>query len=198
VSGGVGLTDEQLLAQLAAGDEQAFTTLVERYHPRLVRLAGSFVGHRELAEDIAQETWIAVLRGIDRFEGRSAFRSWLFQVCVNRARSIAVREQRMVPVDPGAASLDGEFRADGSWRTPPVAWSGSVDGDEAGLLVLVRRAIEELPAAQREVVVLRDVEGLPADEVCEVLAISPGNQRVLLHRGRTRVRRALNGAVSSR
>jgi RNA polymerase sigma-70 factor (ECF subfamily) len=197
VSGGVEVTDEELLAQLIRGDEQAFTALVERYHPRLVRLAGSFVGHRELAEDIAQETWIAVLRGIDRFEGRSAFRSWLFQVCVNRARSVAVKERRTVPVDPGASSLDGEFRADGSWRTPPVAWSGAIDDDEAGLLDRVRRAIDDLPGAQRQVVVLRDVEGLPAAEVCQVLAISPANQRVLLHRGRSRVRRALSEAVSS-
>ncbi|CAN5565858.1 sigma-70 family RNA polymerase sigma factor [soil metagenome] len=194
--------DAQLLARLRIGDETAFTELVRRYHSRLVALAGTFVGRRDLAEDVVQETWLAVLGGLDRFEGRAALRTWLFQICANRARSVAEREHRMIPVeqvdtDQRPDVFADPFAADGSWATPPRRWSGSIesDVDDSGLVAAVRVAIAGLPAGMRQVVTLRDVDGLSAQEVCAVLALSATNQRVLLHRGRARVRAALERAV---
>lgn len=187
--------DAGLLAGLPAGDEAAFTALVGRYQLRLVGLATTFVGRRDLAEDVVQETWLAVLKGMDRFEGRAALRTWLFQICANRARTAAVREQRVDPV----ADLDGEpppdpFAVDGSWLTPPRRWAGrqADDADDSRLVAAVRAAIEDLPPRQRRVVTLRDVDGLSAEEVCAVLSISDANQRVLLHRGRAHVRAAID------
>ena len=181
---------------MRAGDELAFGELVERYQPRLLRLAGTFVGSRDLVEDIAQETWLAVFRGVDRFEGRSSFRTWLFQICANRARSIAVRERRIVPVEDVTRVADRPvFAADGSWETPPDPWADEA-GDRAELVAAVQTAIVALPLTQRQVITLRDVEGLSAEEVCEVLMLSDGNQRVLLHRARLRVRAALGTVVS--
>ena len=189
-------SDVDLLARIRAGDEPAFTELVERYHPRLIRFAGTFVGGRDLVEDVAQETWLAVLRGVDRFEGRSSFKSWLFQICANRARSIAVREHRVVPVEDVTLLADHPvFAADGSWESAPDPWAALVV-DQADLLAAVQAAILELPWAQRQVITLRDVEGLPAQEVCAVLMITEVNQRVLLHRARLRVRTVLGAAVA--
>jgi RNA polymerase sigma-70 factor (ECF subfamily) len=189
-------TDRDLLERLARGDESAFAELVRAYHPSLVRLAGTFVGRRDLAEDVAQETWVAALRGLDRFEGRSSLRTWLFQICANRARSIGSREDRVVPLDPVAlAERSDAFAADGSWAEPPQPWPAL---DEAELVTAIRRAIEELPPSQRQVVTLRDVEGLAATDVCDVLGLTEANQRVLLHRGRFRVRQILAEAVSAR
>lgn len=182
---------------MRGGDESAFSELVERYHPRLLRWAGTFVGSRDLAEDIAQETWLAVLRGVHRFEGRSAFRTWLFQICANRARSIAVSEHRIVPVDDVTRVADQPvFAADGSWETPPDEWATEAE-DRAELIAAVRTAIIALPPAQRQVMTLRDVEGMSAEEVCEVLMLTDGNQRVLLHRARLHVRAALGRAAVS-
>jgi RNA polymerase sigma-70 factor, ECF subfamily len=184
-------SDGDLVVRLRAGDESAFTELVERYHPRLIRLAGTFVSGRDLVEDVAQETWLAVVRGVDRFEGRSSFKSWLFQICANRARSIAVHEQRIVPVEDVTRVADqSAFAADGSWETQPEDWASSVQ-DEAELLASVQAAILELPPTQRQVVTLRDVDGLAAEEVCAILALTDANQRVLLHRARLGVRNAL-------
>ena len=185
-----------LLARVRAGDELAFSELFERYHPRLIRWAGTFAGRRDLVEDIAQETWLAVLRGVDRFEGRSSFKTWLFQICANRARSIAVREHRIVPVDDVTRVADQPvFAVDGSWETPPVRGAAAA-GDRAELLDAVQTAILALPFTQRQVITLRDIEGLAAEAVCEVLMLTDGNQRVLLHRARLRVRAALGREVS--
>jgi RNA polymerase sigma-70 factor (ECF subfamily) len=169
---GIDASSEQaaLVVRLRAGDDRAFDVLVTEYHPRLVRLARAFVPRPDLAEDAVQETWLALLRGIDRFEGRSSLQSWLFQICANRARSLSARERPTIP-------LDVDLAGDAPNTADPTAD--------------VYRAIDELPEAQRRVVVLRDVEGRPASEVCDVLALSEANQRVLLHRGRARVRRAL-------
>ncbi|MDT4960148.1 MAG: hypothetical protein QOF87_3643 [Pseudonocardiales bacterium] len=186
-------TDADLLERLRQGDEGAFSELVQRYHPRLIRLASSFLSRRDLAEDVAQETWLAVLRGIERFEGRCALRTWLFQICVNRARSIAIRERRVVPVDPASDVGADLFAADGSRVVPPQPWANSID--DAALLAVAQGAILDLPDSQRQVVSLRDVDGLSANEVCHVLSISDANQRVLLHRGRARVRASLRPAV---
>jgi RNA polymerase sigma-70 factor (ECF subfamily) len=195
---GVGVeVDKDLLARLGIGDESAFTDLIGRYHARLVRLAASFVARSDVAEDVVQETWIAVLNGVGGFEGRSAFRTWIFQICVNKAKSAAVREQRVVPVDPAELELDADFAPDGSWAVAPRRWADGVDEEAAGspLVDRVRCAIEALPTAQRQVLTLRDVEGLSATEVAAVLSISDVNQRVLLHRGRRQVRRSVEGVV---
>jgi RNA polymerase sigma-70 factor (ECF subfamily) len=188
---GVVPTDDELIDRVQAGDGGAFAELVVRYHTRLVRLAGSFVARRDLAEDIAQETWIAVLRGVDRFEHRSSPRTWLFAICVNQARSTGKREQRMVPVDASLPTVDPDrFGRDGAWALPPAPWTDAVDDrlQAAALAPMAQRAIDDLPDPQRQVVTLRDAEGLSSHEVCEVLSISEANQRVLLHRGRARVR----------
>jgi RNA polymerase sigma-70 factor, ECF subfamily len=189
--------DEELLRRLCAGDEQAFGGLVDRYHGRIVRLAQTIVGRHELAEEVAQETWIAVLRGASRFEGRSSVRSWLFAICVNRARSTSGREFRTPSVDATSPSVDpSRFTSSGQWVTPPEDWSAVVDDRllAAKLAAEAQVAIADLPEVQRQVVTLRDVEGLSSTEVCHVLSLSAANERVLLHRGRSRIRAALEQA----
>lgn len=186
-------SDVDLLEGLRAGDEDAFAALVSRYHPRLIRLAMTCVHGRELAEDVAQETWLAVVRGVDKFEGRSPLRSWLFQICINRARSASGREGRDVSVDPGEGVIE-RFDAAGGWLTPPEAWPD----DEDELLARVHEAIEQLPDVQRQVLTLRDIEGLSSDETCQVLSVSNANQRVLLHRARARVRASVDAKVGRR
>jgi len=186
--------DKALLEQLRAGEEKAFVVLVERYHHRLTRLALTFVPSLEMAEDVAQETWLAVFRGVGRFEGRSSLRAWLFQICANRARSWAAREQRLASAGRlELAAAPGRPGFGDGWSSPSQHWAEAVDdrleADE--LAVYVLRAIEDLPQLQRQVVTLRDVEGLPSLKVCEALSLSEPNQRVLLHRGRSRIRRVV-------
>ena len=186
--------DRELLEQVRAGEERAFVELVARYQSSLVRLARTYVSSDAIAEDVAQETWLAVLRGLDGFEGRSTFRTWLFQILVNRARSTGVREHRSIAVgDAGPAVDASRFDASGAWMSPPQHWVE--DSDERlsaqTLTVPIRDALELLPPRQREVVLLRDVDGLSSEEVCRVLEISEANQRVLLHRGRSGLRTAL-------
>lgn len=188
-----------LVDRLRRGEEKAFTGLVERFHTRLTRFALTFVDRRELAEDAAQETWAAVLDGIDRFEGRASLDTWLFQICANRARSIAERERRVVPVDPTGPTVDpGLFNASGGWASPVPVWADGVEErlDAAVLADRIRREVEELPEPLRQVVTLRDVDGFTAAQVCEILAISPANQRVRLHRGRARIRELLQREVT--
>ena len=186
--------DTELVARLRTGDEQAFVVLVRRYHDSMVRLASSFVPSRAVAEEVVQDTWMGVLRGIGGFEGRSSLRTWLFRILVNRARTAGQRERRTVAIgDAGPAVEASRFDAAGSWAAPPEQWIEDTDDRlRAGKLAgRIRSAIEELPARQRDVVTLRDVEGLSSDEVCHILEITNGNQRVLLHRGRSRVRQVL-------
>ncbi len=183
--------DGELLLRLRSGDERAFVTLVERYQEQMLRLAVSFVPSRAVAEEVVQDTWLAMLRGLDAFEGRSSLKTWLFRILVNRARTTGTHEQRTVPVaDPEPAVDPSRFDASGSWADPPEHWIEAAEGRiEAGKLAgRIRVLIDELPARQREVVILRDVEEMTSEEVCAVLAISDGNQRVLLHRGRSRLR----------
>lgn len=190
--------DDDLLRRLRAGDEAAFAALVREYQPRLLRLAESIGASRAVAEEIVQDVWIAVLRGIDRFEGRSSFKTWLFRILVNRARTTAGREHRTVSVaDLGA---DEAFDGTGAWASPPVHWSDQVDDRlvASDLAARVVDVLPSLPEAQRQVVVLRDVEGLPAADVADLLGITDGNQRVLLHRARGRIRAALEGEVTAR
>jgi len=195
--------DAALLAGLRARDERAFAELVARHGPALLRHARTFVNSAASAEDVVQETWLAVVTGVERFEGRALLRTWLYGIVANRARTRAVRERRSVPFSAlASAELHADFhpvdagrfeqrdRWSGHWRTAPERWPDEqVEAEET--LALVAAAIEALPPAQREVVRLRDVEGWDAAEVCAALALSAGNQRVLLHRGRSRVRAAL-------
>jgi RNA polymerase sigma-70 factor (ECF subfamily) len=190
--------DSELLTRLRAGEEEAFLTLVERHHDTMLRLARSFVRSAAVAEEVVQETWLAVLRGIDGFAGRSSVRTWILAILVNRARSIAVREQRSIAVgDTGPVVDASRFDASGAWMSPPVHWVEESDDriTAAAMSGQIHRALDELSPHQRDVVLLRDVEGLSTQEVCEVLEISEGNQRVLLHRGRSHLRQALEASL---
>jgi RNA polymerase sigma-70 factor (ECF subfamily) len=183
--------DGELLLRLRSGDERAFVGLVERYQEQMLRLATSFVPSQAVAEEVVQDTWLALLRGLDGFEGRSSLKTWLFRILVNQARATGTREHRSVPVaDPEPAVDPARFDAAGGWADPPEHWIEAAEGRlEAGKLAdRIRALMDELPARQREVVILRDVEEMSSEEVCSVLAISDGNQRVLLHRGRSRLR----------
>jgi RNA polymerase sigma-70 factor, ECF subfamily len=186
--------DLALLHRLRAGDEKAFVILVRRHHDAMLRLASSFVPSLAVAEEVVQDTWLGVLRGLGGFEGRSSFRTWLFRILVNRARTAGTRERRTVAIgDAGPAVDQSRFNETGQWRSPPEHWVDDADDRlHAGKLAdRIRSAISDLPDRQREVVTLRDVDGLSSGEVCQVLDITEGNQRVLLHRGRSRVRQVL-------
>ena len=194
--------DVRLLERLRAGDDQAFVTLVGRHHDSMLRLARTFVPSHAVAEEVVQDTWLGVLRGIDRFEGRSSLRTWLLAILVNRARTTGTREARSVPAsgpDGSVAAVDGErFDAAGAWSTPPQPWTEAVE-DRIGAIALrgqILAALAEMPARQRAVVMLRDVDGLRSDEVCDVLGVTAANERVLLHRGRSRLRQALEDTIT--
>jgi RNA polymerase sigma-70 factor, ECF subfamily len=186
--------DAELLGRLRAGDEQAFVVLVRRHHAAMLRLACGYVPSVAVAEEVVQDTWLGVLRGLGGFEGRSSFRTWLLRILVNRARTTGARERRSVPVgDPEPAVDPSRFDDTGHWAAPPERWAEEADRrlDAAKLAGRLRSAIDDLPDRQREVVTLRDIEGLSSEQVCSVLEISEGNQRVLLHRGRSRLRQFL-------
>jgi RNA polymerase sigma-70 factor (ECF subfamily) len=190
--------DAALLARLRDGDEQAFTDLVGRYHSSMLRLAMSFVSSQAVAEEVVQDTWLAVLRGLGRFEERSSLRTWLFTILVNRARSTGEREARTVPVaDAGPVVDASRFGPNGGWTLPPEDWAEAAENriDAAKLSGLLRGCLDGLPGRQRDVVLLRDVEGMSSAEVCQVLAISEANQRVLLHRGRSKLRQVLESEL---
>src|ERR1700734_749067 len=191
-------SDGELLRRLRAGDEGAFVDLVERHNGAMLRLALTFVSSRAVAEEVVQDTWLAVLRGLGRFEERSSLRTWMFTILVNRARSTGVREARSVPVaDAGPVVDASRFGPNGAWAVPPEHWAEEAENriDAVKLSGLLRGGLDGLPGRQREVVVLRDVEGLSSAEVCQVLAISEGNQRVLLHRGRSKLRQVLESEL---
>lgn len=197
--------DADLLARLRAGDEAAYREIVRRHHAGLVRVAAAHVRSAALAEEIAQDTWLAVLNGLARFEGRSSFRTWLFTIAANLAKTRGAREARSVPFSALAREEseserpveDGRFKADGHWSEPPAEWRDPEHRLGASeTLAQIERAIAELPEAQRTVITLRDVRGLDSDEVCTLLGISDGNQRVLLHRARAKVRRALEETMA--
>ncbi len=190
--------DAELVARLRAGEEQAFVLLAVRHHTAMLRLARMYVSNTAIAEEVVQDTWLSVLRGLDGFAGRSSFQTWLLTILVNRARSTSVREHRSVAVgDAGPAVDRSRFDASGAWMSPPQHWiEDSEDRMFAqGLAQRIQTALHELPPRQREVVLLRDVDGLSGREVCEVLEISDANQRVLLHRGRSHLRQALEAEL---
>jgi RNA polymerase sigma-70 factor (ECF subfamily) len=185
--------ESALVASLRAGDERAFAQLVEAYTPGMRRLALTFVRTPALADDVVQEAWLGVLNGIDRFQGRSSLRTWIYRIVANIARTRAVREARTTPFSAFESeegpSVDPErFDATGQWSAPPEPWRPLLDAEARSL---VDRAIAGLPDLQRQVITLRDVEGWRSDEVCNVLELSETNQRVLLHRARSKVRAAL-------
>jgi RNA polymerase sigma-70 factor (ECF subfamily) len=197
--------DRRLLQGVGDGDEDAFAQLVRRYHGQLLRLAQMYVSSRAVAEEVVQETWIGVLRGAGRFEGRSSVKTWLFRILANIARTRAKREARSIPFSSAAGPEDADeplldpsrFQSaqdphPNHWSAPPLSWptpEQSLLSGEAREVLL--RQIEQLPPAQREVVTLRDVYGWSSREVCNALEITETNQRVLLHRGRTKLRAAL-------
>jgi RNA polymerase sigma-70 factor, ECF subfamily len=190
--------DQELVDRLRAGDESAFAELVRRYQRLMLRVARGYVRTDAVAEEVVQESWLAVLRGIERFEGRSSFKTWLLRIVANRAMTSGAKESRSIPVEPSVSAdhfvPDGELGA-GAWSTPPEPWPE--DQLLAGeTRAVIERAIEELPPLQRAVVSMRDIEGMSSEEVQEALDISAGNQRVLLHRGRQKVREALNAYLS--
>lgn len=196
--------DADLVRALRKGNEEAFRHLVDEHSPALLRVAMGYVGSRASAEEVVQETWVGVLRGVDRFEGRSSLRTWIFRILTNTAKTRATRESRAVPfsslggeegagggpvVDPDRFLPHDDPSAPGHWASAPKRW----DTPEEGLLSsevreVILATIKMLPPSQRIVVTLRDIEGWPAKEVCEALELSDGNQRVLLHRGRSKVR----------
>lgn len=201
-------TDDRLLDDLRRRDQSAYATLVERYHGAMVRLARIYVSSRDVAEEVAQDAWLGVLQGLERFEGRSSLRTWLFRILVYQAKSRQHREWRTIPfsavADPVrdraeiAVDPDRFLPADDPswphhWASPPASWEGI---PEERLISretreVVQAAIDDLPASQRAVITMRDVVGWSSDEVCNALEISETNQRVLLHRARSKVRRAL-------
>lgn len=202
------IDDERLLIEaLHAGDEAAFVELVERYSPSLLRVAMVYVRNRAVAEECVQETWLGVLRGLDRFEGRSLVKTWIFRILTNIAKTRAAREGRTVPFSSFASGEDDDgpsvqperFRDasdpswPGHWVSPPGSWS---DMPEGRLLAketqdVIAGAIASLPPLQAQVISLRDVEGWSSEEVCALLDLTEVNQRVLLHRARSKVRAAL-------
>jgi RNA polymerase sigma-70 factor, ECF subfamily len=209
------LDESDLVDALQRRDEAAFVQLVRSYQGRLLRLALVYVPIRAVAEEIVQEAWLGVLQGIDRFERRSSLKTWLFRIVVNRARTRGQRERRVVPFSALASSECDEDEAavpeerflgpdhpewPGHWAVPPNAWPESPESEllTREALDLVQRAIDGLPPAQREVITLRDVEGASSEEVCNILGITETNQRVLLHRARSRVRAALEGYFNNK
>ena len=206
--------DQRLIQSLKAGDESAFASLMDDYGSSLLRVAMIYVGSRAVAEEVVQETWLGVINGLDRFEGRSSLKTWIFRILTNTASTRAQRERRSVPFsslagangeeEGSSVDFDRFFPPDharylGHWSLGPTRWETPEEGLLSGeTREVILGAIEELPPSQRAVVTLRDVEGWPAEEVCDALELSEGNQRVMLHRGRTKVRAALEqylGAV---
>jgi RNA polymerase sigma-70 factor, ECF subfamily len=203
--------DARLARSLREGDEAAFAELVSRYQSSLLRIAMIYVKNRSIAEEVVQETWLGVLQGLERFENRSSLKTWIFRILTNRAKTRAVREARTVPFSGLAAdeedgpSVEPErfFGADsrwaGHWASPPTSWAETPERRLASkeTLHVIRAAIDALPPAQARVIVLRDVEGWTSEEVCELLGVSDANQRVLLHRARSKVRAVLERYLDS-
>jgi RNA polymerase sigma-70 factor (ECF subfamily) len=199
--------DARLVEALRAGDEQAFAVLVRRYGGLMLRVARLYVPSRAVAEEVVQEAWLGVVTGVGRFEGRSSFKTWLFRILTNTAKTRAEREGRSVPfsslasaelgadepsVNPDRFFPQGERWAS-YWSSTPRRFDELPEGRllSSETFAVAQAAIEELPAAQRAVITMRDVAGFDSDDVCDALALSEGNQRVLLHRARSKVRRAL-------
>jgi RNA polymerase sigma-70 factor (ECF subfamily) len=201
---GTTTAEADLLARLRAGDETAFEALVTQLYGTMLTVARTYVKDRAVAEEVVQETWLGVINGLDRFEGRSSLKTWILSILVNQAKTRGTRESRTVPFaslapeDHAPAVEPERFRGPhepytGGWRSFPANWNaaaGTIVEDRETIRVAMR-AIAELPLTQQTVIRMRDVEGYTSEEVCATLAVSEANQRVLLHRARSRVRSAL-------
>jgi RNA polymerase sigma-70 factor (ECF subfamily) len=202
-----------LLERLRRGDEAAFATLIERYHRLMIRLAMIYVSRPAVAEEVVQETWLAVLQGLGRFEGRSSLQTWIFRILANRARTRGEREGRYVPFsalgdaggDASEPTVDADRflsadhgRASHHWAARPASWDAIPEDRFLAqeTRIYIQNAIATLPANQQTVIVLRDIKGWTSEEVCNVLSISETNQRVLLHRARAKVRGVLEQYLS--
>ena len=205
-SSGLGKGEPTLLARLKRGDEKAFDELVNQHHSALIRMAMGYVADREVAEEVVQDTWMAMIESLDRFEGRSSLRTWICGILIHKAKDRGVREKRHTTfsafesddddndeaVDPSRFQQSGEWA--GHWAFPPQPWD---DQTPEKLLAsqqavnAMNKAIEALPVTLKEVLILRDVEGVEAKEVCEILSITENNLYVRLHRARERVRAAV-------
>jgi len=199
--------DARLIDRLRDGDESAFAWLIDAYSAPLMRLAQAIVSNASVAEEVVQETWLAVLTGIGRFEGRSSLKTWLFTILANRAKTRVSRERRTISLSAFEIGETGDgptvdprrFRPatqpdwPGNWAIPPQQWSAGPEGTalDRETIAVLRRGLEDLPRAQQLVVALRDVHGWPSADVCAALGVSQANQRVLLHRGRSRLRGVL-------
>jgi RNA polymerase sigma-70 factor (ECF subfamily) len=197
--------DRELVAALRAGDEAAFAWLVDDLSPRLLRAARLYVSTDAAAQEVVQETWLGVLKGLDGFEGRAALKTWIFRILMNIAKTRGVRDSRSLPfssafdsdsggytdvVDPDRFLAEDHARWPGHWAIGPTPWPEQA-AETAEALRLIRSTVEALPAAQREVMTLRDIVGCSAEETCNALGLTETNQRVLLHRARAKVRTAL-------
>jgi len=200
----VAAEEGELLARLRAGDERAFEALVERHYSTMLAVAQHYVKTRAVAEEVVQEAWLGVLKGLDRFEGRSSLKTWILRILVNTAKTRGVRESRSVPFaslgpesdEPAVEPERFRGRDDpfpGHWRAYPADWQRLPEDALADreTLKVVLGTIELLPDAQRAVITMRDIQGCEPEEVCAALDVSDGNQRVLLHRARSKVRAAL-------
>jgi RNA polymerase sigma-70 factor (ECF subfamily) len=210
---GLAKAEDQLIARLKRGDEGAFDELVNQHHSVLIRMAMGYVADREVAEEVVQDTWMAVIESLNRFEGRSSLRTWICGILIHKAKDRGIREKRHTTfsafesydddndeaVDPSRFQQTGEWA--GHWAFPPQPWD---DQTPEKLLAsqqavnAMNRAIEALPATLKEVLILRDVEGVEAKEVCEILKITETNLYVRLHRARERVRLAVETYLEGR
>ncbi len=206
--------DAELVGRLRDGDEAAFASVLDEWSPGMLRLARSFVSTPESAAEVVQDTWLAILGALDRFEGRSSLRTWVYRILVNTAKRRAAREQRVVPMssispaDAGPTVDPDRFQGPdepypGHWRALPAPWPELAPSPEqrtldAELQARLEDALAGLPERQRSVITLRDVQGRPAEEVCAILDITPANQRVLLHRARAHVRARLEVYLDAR
>jgi len=197
-----GQSEESLLLErLRLGDETVFAELVDAWHGSLHRVATSYLEDAAAAEEVVQETWLAVIDGLDRFQGRSSLKTWVFSILMNKARTRARRDARMVvwsafdeqPIEASADPHDGRFKKKGSWQHPPLKWTITPEDTllRDDLAMVIKRTIEELPANQRVVVTMRDLQGLDPEDVCQALGITNANHRVLLHRARAAIRAAI-------
>lgn len=201
--------EAELLRALRTGDDDAFAQIVDAYGAGMLRVAGLYVRDRAVAQEVVQDAWVAFMRGIDRFEGRSSLRTWLFSILVNLAKTRGVRESRSMPFsalasdeESGETSVPAErFRGEGDpwvghWATPPEDWDAPLERVlSAELRSAISTAIAQLPLMQRQVLSLRDIEGWSSDEVCNVLELSETNQRVILHRARSKLRALIDQTV---
>jgi RNA polymerase sigma-70 factor, ECF subfamily len=200
-------SDGRLVAGLRAGDESVFAELIDAYGEAMLRIATGVLSSSAVAEEVVQETWLAVFTGVHRFEGRSSLRTWIFRILMNTANTQRTRDARTLPfsdlgpelsddepaVDPERFLPADHHRWPGQWSSPPQPWQSDPESRvlAAETLQVVRGVLDTLPMGQRTVVTLRDVQGWTSEEVSEVLGLSRGNQRVLLHRARSRLRAAL-------